>query len=154
MQVLVLAAPCNGVGQTTLAQRLAGQAKRTGARPVILLDAGPRGDLASRYAYKARPDLIIVPWDESCSGPEFGRLKAQPGGMIIVDAPLPEQPKALSETLSIADLVAVVVRPREDDFAQLGDLLEMIRAAEKPFVFLVNLVAIVGRARIAKRLGR
>ena len=139
MQVLVLAAPCNGVGQTTLAQRLAGQAKRTGARPVVLLDAGPRGDLASRYAYKARPDLIIVPWDESCSGPEFGRLKAQPGGMIIVDAPLPEQPKALGETLSIADLVAVVVRPREDDFAQLGDLLEMIRAAEKPFVFLVNL---------------
>ena len=138
MQVLVLVAPRNGVGRTTLVHRLACQAERTGAGPIVLLDADPAGDLTKRCAEKSEPDLIVVPWDESCSGPEFQKLKIARGGVIFVDAPLPEQRQALRQTLSIADLIAVVVRPREDDFTRLGDVIDEIRATAKPFVFVVN----------------
>lgn len=138
MQVLVLAAPRNGVGRTTLIQRLARQAKSTNGGPVVLLDADPAGDLAKRCAEKPELDLIVVPWDKSCAGPEFQHLKARNGGLIIVDAPSPERREALVQTLSVADLIAVVVRPREDDFAALGDVVAAVEAAAQPFVFLVN----------------
>lgn len=142
MQVLVLAAPRQGIGRTTLAYRLARQASRAGGGPVVLLDADPEGDLSKRCADGARPDalsdLIVVPWDRSCAGPEFQQLKARAGGVIIIDAPLPDRPEALGETLSVADLIAVVVRPREDDIALLGPVVAAIEAADRPCVFLVN----------------
>ena len=139
MQVLVLVAPRHGVGRTTLAHRLARQAIRAGAGPIVLLDADPRGDLSQICAEQPRRDLIVVPWDRSCAGPEFQKLKARGGGLIIVDAPLPEQPKALQDSLSIADMIAVVVRPREDDFTQLNAVVDAAKATAKPFVFVVNL---------------
>ncbi len=139
MQVLVLVAPRHGVGRTTLTHRLARQAIRAGAGPIVLLDADPRGDLSQICAEQPRRDLIVVPWDRSCAGPEFQKLKARGGGLIIVDAPLPEQPKALQDSLSTADMIAVVVRPREDDFAQLNAVVDAAKATAKPFVFVVNL---------------
>ncbi len=138
MQVLVLVAPRNGVGRTTLVHRLARQANRAGAGPIVLLDADRRGDLSQICAEEPQPDIIFVPWDDSCTGPEFQQLKTRSGGLIIVDAPLPEQPKALQQALSIADLIAVVVRPREDDFALLSGVVDAIELAAKPFVFVVN----------------
>jgi chromosome partitioning protein len=138
MQVLVLVAPRNGIGRTTLVHRLAQQANRAGAGPIVLLDADPRGDLSERCAEKAQPDIIVVPWDDSCIGPEFQQLKARNGGLIIVDAPLPDQPKALHQVLSIADLIAVLVRPREDDVALLGGVVDAIKLAARPLVFVVN----------------
>lgn len=138
MQVLVLAAPRDGVGRTTLIRRLAQQAKGSNGGPVVLLDADPGGDLTKRCAEKPETDLIVVPWDKSCAGPEFQQLKARSGGLIIVDAPLPERGAALAQTLSVADLTAVVVRPREDDFTALGDVVAAAEAAERPFIFLVN----------------
>ena len=139
MQVLVLLAPKSGVGRTTLARRLARQAIRSGEGPVVLLDADPRGDLTRICAEQPRRDMIAVPWDKSCAGPDFAQLKAGRRGFIVVDAPLPDQPKAMAETIAVADLVAVVVRPREDDFAPLGSIVEAIETAAKPHVFLVNL---------------
>ena len=138
MQVLVFVAPRSGVGRTTLVHRLARQAETSGAGPIVLLDADPAGDLAERCAAAPRPDLIFVPWDESCAGPEFQKLKAAKGGLIFVDAPLPEQRQAQRQTLSIADLIVVVVRPREDEFALLGDVIDEIKATGKPFVFVIN----------------
>ncbi len=138
MQVLVLVAPRNGIGRTTLVHRLALQASRAGAGPIVLLDADPRGDLSERCAEKAQPGIIVVPWDDSCIGPEFQQLKARSGGLIIVDAPLPDQPKALQQVLSIADLIAVLVRPREDDFALLSGVVDAIKLAARPLVFVVN----------------
>jgi chromosome partitioning protein len=138
MQVLVLTAPKNGVGRTTLVHRLARQALQNDAGPVVLLDADPRGDLTQICTEQPRQDIIAVPWDESCSGPKFQQLKARPGGLIIVDAALPDQPNTLQQVLLIADLVAVVVRPREDDVAQLSATVDVIEAADKPFFFLVN----------------
>ncbi len=138
MQVLVLVAPRNGIGRTTLVHRLAQQAHRAGVGPIVLLDADPRGDLSERCAEKAQSGIIVVPWDDSCVGPEFQQLKARNGGLIIVDAPLPDQPKALHQVLSIADLIAVVVRPREDDVALLGGVVDAIKLAARPLVFVVN----------------
>ena len=138
MQVLVLVAPRNGIGRTTLVHRLALQASRAGAGPIVLLDADPRGDLSERCAEKAQPGIIVVPWDDSCIGPEFQQLKARSGGLIIVDAPLPDQPKALHQVLSIADLIAVLVRPREDDVALLSGVVDAIKLAARPLVFVVN----------------
>jgi len=138
MQVLVLAAPRNGVGRTTLIHRLAQQARGTIGGPVVLLDAGPGGELAKRCAEKPETDLIVVPWDKSCAGPEFQQLKARDGGLIVIDAPLPDGRGTLGQALAVADLIAVVVRPREDDFAALGDVVAAAEAAQRPFVFLVN----------------
>ena len=138
MQVLVLVAPRNGIGRTTLVHRLALQASRAGAGPIVLLDADPRGDLSEICAKKAQPGIIVVPWDESCTGPEFQQLKARSGGLIIVDAPLPDQPQALQQVLSIADLIAVLVRPREDDVALLSGVVDAINLAAKPLLFVVN----------------
>ena len=57
MQVLVLAAPRNGVGRTTLAHSLARLALRNDAGPVVLLDADPRGDLSQMCAEQPRRRL-------------------------------------------------------------------------------------------------
>jgi chromosome partitioning protein len=121
-----------------LAERLARLAERAGAGPVVLLDADPNQELTQRCAEAGKSDLIVAPWDASCTGPEFLNLKAKGSGLIIIDAPPLEQRATLSQVLSIADLVAVVVRPLEDDFAPLGKMIDIIESAAKPFLFAVN----------------
>ncbi len=138
MQVLALAAPRSGIGRTTLVHRLARLVERAGAGPVVLLDADPDQELTRRCAEAGESDLMVVPWDESCTGPEFLNLKAKGSGLIIIDAPPPEQPATLGQVLSIADLVAVVTRPLEDDIALLGKMIDIIESAAKPFLFVVN----------------
>jgi len=138
MQVLALAAPRRGIGRTVLIDRLARLVERAGTGPVVLLDADPNQQLTQHWAKVGELGPIVVPWDESCTSPDFLNLKAKGSGLIIIDAPPLEHRAALSQALSIADLVAVVVRPLEDDFAPLGKLIDVIESAAKPFVFVVH----------------
>ncbi len=118
--------------------RLARLVERAGAGPVILLDADPNRALTQHWAAVGELGPIVVPWDESCTGPDFLNLKAKGAGMIIIDAPPLEHRATLRQVLSIADLVAVVVRPLEDDFTPLGKMIGIIESAAKPFLFVVN----------------
>ncbi len=118
--------------------RLARQVERAGAGPVILLDADPNRALTQHWAAVGELGPIVVPWDESCTGADFLSLKAKGPGLIIIDAPPLEHRAALRQVLSITDLVTVVVRPHEDDFAPLGKLIDIIESAAKPFLFVVH----------------
>ena len=118
--------------------RLARLVERAGAGPVILLDADPNQELTQHWSSVGELGPIVVPWDESCTGPDILNLKAKGPGLIIIDAPPLEHPADLCQALSIADLVAVVVRPLEDDFAALGKMIGIIESAAKPFLFVVN----------------
>ncbi len=137
MQVLALVAPRDGIGRTTLVKRLALQVELDGAGPVVLLDADPSSDLSNTCEGGER-NPFVVKWDASCASSAFHKLKTTSKGVVLVDAPPLGERGTLEEVLSVADLVAVLVRPRDDDFNLLGGLLDAIEQAGKPFVFIVN----------------
>lgn len=138
MQVLVLIAPRNGAGRTTLAGRLALQAERAGAGPVVLLDADPAAALSRWAEAQMALSPIVECWDASCAGPEFARLGQAGVGLVVIDAPEPARRDVLEQTLSVADLAAIVVRPVEEDLAGVGGTVRSIEAAGRPFLFVVN----------------
>lgn len=137
MQVLALVAPRDGIGRTTFVKRLALQVERAGEGPVVLLDADPSCELSNTCEGGER-NPFVVKWDASCAGPAFHKLKTASRGLVLIDAPPPNDRSTLDQVLSVTDLVAVLVRPRDDDFNLLGGLLDAIETAGKPFVFIVN----------------
>ena len=118
MQVLALAAPRRGIGRTVLIDRLARLVERAGTGPVVLLDADPNQQLTQHWAEVGELGPIVVPWDESCTSPDFLNLKAKGSGFIIIDAPPLEHRAALSQALSIADLAEKHMTPDQVAEAQ------------------------------------
>ena len=63
------------------------------------------------------------------------RLKA-----LKFDAPQPDQGAVFEETLSVADLALVVVRPEEEDLTRIDGIVSQIDVKGLPFIFVINRV--------------
>jgi chromosome partitioning protein len=140
MQVLVLAAPSQSAGRTMLAGRLAVRAEQAGAGPGILLDADPSEDLWRWAEGQTEPRPIAERWDESCTASELRKLEAAGAGLVVVDAPQPDQRAMFDQTLSVADLALVVVRPEEEDLTRIGGIVSQMETKGLPFIFVINRV--------------
>ncbi len=140
MQVIVLAAPNHSVGRTMLAGQLAVHAKQAGAGPAVLLDADSSEDLWRWAEGRTGPGPITERWDDSCTAPELRKLEAAGAGLVVIDAPQPDQRAVFDETLSLADLVLVVVRPEEEDLTRIGGIVNRVETRGLPFIFVINRV--------------
>lgn len=140
MQVLVLAAPSHSVGRTMLAGRLAVRAEQTGAGPAVMLDADSSADLWRWADGRSGPGSIAERWDDSCTATELQKLEAAGAGLVVIDAPQPDQGAVFEETLSVADLALVVVRPEEEDLTRIDGIVSQIDVKGLPFIFVINRV--------------
>lgn len=137
MRTIVLASRKGGVGKTTLSGHIAVQAERAGGRRVAVIDMDEQGSLSHwwnareadtpRFARVGEGGLLRTLEGLRNAGTEF----------VVIDTP----PYATDEICHIvrhADLVVVPVKPSPHDLRAVGETVDVIAAAGKPFVFVLN----------------
>jgi len=156
MRVFVAASRKGGSGKTVTSRHLAVAAIRAGVARVALVDLDPMQGL-SRW-WKRRPEDGIELIDLAPAGmprdtpPQriaaaqaaaerlagaIPSLAEQGFGLTIVDTP-PAADRIVQLAVEAADLVVVPVRPSPDDLDAVGETADLVTAAGRPMVFVVN----------------
>ena len=137
MQTIVLASRKGGAGKTTLCRHLAVEAQRRGCGPIALIDTDPQGGLAGWWNRRQADDPIFIP--SSLTDLERTIQTLADGGirLVFVDTP-PAVDTVIKQVIGIADLVIVPSRPSPDDLDAIGATIDLVEAAEKRMVFVIN----------------
>ena len=146
MKVISLCAQKGGVGKTTLAGHLAVQAEAAGAGPVALVDTDPQGSLA-HWWNERKAELPLFAAVSIADLPErIAEMRKAGVRLVIIDTP-PAITESIRAVIGASDLVLIPTRPSPHDLRAVGATVDLVEAAGKPMIFIVNGAA--HRARIA-----
>jgi chromosome partitioning protein len=124
-----------GSGKSTLAVHLAvvaGQRLR-----VLLVDADPQETVISWAKERTEPTPLVARADPGCIGDVLDGADGEGFDLAIVDCP-PHAAPGIKALLAATDHVVIPVQPTMPDLAAIGRTLAIVRAANKPFTFVVN----------------
>ena len=146
MRILVIASQKGGVGKTTLAGHLGVVAEQSGAGPVALIDCDPQGSLASWWNERTAEaphfaSVAIANLANHLQALDLAGIK-----LAIIDTP-PAVTDTIRAVLQVADLVLIPTRPSPHDLRAVGTTVELVEAAGKKMIFVINGAA--ARAKIA-----
>lgn len=145
MQVIVLASQKGGSGKTTLSGHLAVQAERAGAGPVALIDTDRQGSLSDWWNVREAETPAFVKTTFPRLLTDLDSLSKSGINLTFIDTP-PAITLAIRDVVVYADLVVIPTRPSPHDLRAVGDTVELVEAAKKPLVFVLN--GATRRARI------
>ena len=137
MQVIVVASQKGGAGKTTLAGHLAVEAERAGAGPVALIDTDRQGSLAAWWNAREAPTPLFVATTFPRLMTDLEALAARGVKLVFIDTP-PAITLAIRDVIVYATLVIVPTRPSPHDLRAVGATLEIVEAARKPLMFVLN----------------
>lgn len=137
MHVLVLASQKGGAGKTTLAAHLAVAAEAAGEGPAVLIDADPQGSLSAWWNVREAQSPALAPTTIAGLPEKLSALAGAGYQVAVVDTP-PAITEAIGAVVRSADLVLIPTRPSPHDLRAVGSTVELVRAADKPFVFAVT----------------
>ncbi len=138
MHVVMITAPADGAGRTTVAGWLAVEAEGAGDGLVVALDANDDQALVSWAQSEGFARPITGAWDHSCTSESLWRLEDEGVELVLVDCPVAEDGAPTAALLAAADLALIVVRPQGDDLAATERVVDLVDEAGTPFVFVVN----------------
>lgn len=145
MKVIVLANQKGGAGKTTIAGHLSVQAEADGAGPVALIDTDPQGSLSAWWNERQAPAPLFAQVELVNLASQLVALEQSGIRVVIIDTP-PAVTATIASVIGVADLVVIPSRPSPHDLRAVGSTVDLVEAAGKPMVFVVNGAAT--RARI------
>jgi chromosome partitioning protein len=137
MKTILITSQKGGSGKTMLAAHLAVEAERSGDGPTWLIDTDRQATLTLWHQRRKEetPGLLEVPFTRIAEG--LAKLSNQGAAYCFVDtAPTLSDQNAV--LLGSADLVLIPVRPSPSDLWAVADTVERVKAASKPFVFVIT----------------
>ncbi len=149
MRVIVFASQKGGSGKTTLAGHLAVQAALSGAGPVGLIDMDPQGSLAKWWNVRRSDEPAFIQSVFSNLYQDLAQARSRGFRLVIVDTP-PAITRALTEVISVADLVVLPTRPSPHDLYAIGATVDIVESMDKQMVFVIN--DATPRARITSEM--
>lgn len=145
MKVIVLANQKGGAGKTTLAGHLSVQAETDGAGPVALIDTDPQGSLSAWWNERQAATPLFAQVQLASLAGQLKELEENGIRVVVIDTP-PAVTKTIASVIGVADLVVIPSRPSPHDLRAVGSTVDLVEAAGKPMVFVINGAAT--RARI------
>jgi len=145
MKVIVLANQKGGAGKTTIAGHLSVQAEADGTGPVALIDTDPQGSLSAWWNERQAPTPLFAQVELVNLANQLVALEQSGIRVVIIDTP-PAVTATIASVIGVADLVVIPSRPSPHDLRAVGSTVDLVEAAGKPMVFVVNGAAT--RARI------
>jgi chromosome partitioning protein len=134
MQTIVFAARKGGCSKTTLTAHLAVAA--SGAYSVTLIDADPQHSLSDWWNDRKADFPALMEVSVQNLARELKKAEHQ-DGLVMVDTP-PLDSKTISAVIAVADLVVIPVKPSPHDLRGVSVTVDMVKAAGKPFIFVVT----------------
>jgi chromosome partitioning protein len=145
MRTLVIASQKGGVGKTTLAGHLGVMAGINKNGPVALIDTDPQASLSNWWNERKAETPIFASVSIANLANHLKELESGGVKLAIIDTP-PAITETIRLVIAVADLVLIPTRPSPHDLRAVGSTVEMVEAAGKPMVFVINGAA--ARARI------
>jgi chromosome partitioning protein len=155
MHVLVCASRKGGGGKTVCARHLAVAAVQAGLR-VVLVDLDPMAGLTRWWSRRAEDSLelidlspAVLPRDTAeqryaaavaAAGELAGATESLASAghqLLIVDTP-PAADRIVALAVASASAVIVPVRPSPDDLDAVGETVDVVQAAGRPMIFVIN----------------
>jgi len=138
MRTIVVASQKGGSGKTTLAAHLAVTIERARCGPAVLLDLDPQATLSGWWNQRDSDAPACAAAQSLSTLPEKLAELAEAGfAWAVVDTP-PAIGATNRVAIGVADLVVIPTRASPHDLNALGSTLEIVQAAGKPFVFVLN----------------
>jgi len=138
MKTIVVGSQKGGSAKTTLVAHLSVEAERVGDAPVWVIDTDQQGTLSQWHSRRQSetPQRAEIPFADLAKGLEALRGKHEAAYCLIDTAPADSQENAA--ILGLADLVLIPVRPSPNDLWAVGQTVAVVKAAGKPFLFVVT----------------
>jgi chromosome partitioning protein len=137
MKTIVIASQKGGSGKTTLSAHLSVEAERIGDVPVWIIDTDRQATLTRWHERRESdtPQRLEVAASRIQEG--LQKLDRDHIAFCFIDTPptISDQTTAL---LRVADLVLIPVRPSPADLWATGETVELVKAAGKPFLFVIT----------------
>lgn len=137
MHTICIAAQKGGAGKTTLARNIAVAAAQDGKR-VLCLDLDPQQSLRQWWQAREVDAPMMLNSDPAPHAlKETIEAARQQFDLVVIDTP-PAAPAWLADTLAIADLALIPVRPSPDDLRAVGATIGALNSARVPFAFVMS----------------
>ena len=137
MRTLVFATQKGGCGKSTLAAGIALAARRDG-HLVRLIDTDPQATLSSWQNRRRARDIVVdAVQDAGEIEPELRKLRREGTDLAIIDTSAGMNATTRTAILC-ADLCLLPTRPSIADLESTILTLRVVRAARKPFAFILN----------------
>ena len=138
MHTVMITAPAEGVGRTTLTAGLGLYAQQVEDGLVVSLDADNDPDLLQWARQQSLSRPITAAWDDSCTPENLDLLEREGVALVLIDCPLLAQNERIANVLAAVDLVLILVRPQSEDLDTVGSLIDLVESEGKPFIFVIN----------------
>jgi len=135
-----------GSGKTNFCAAASVEFERLGFGPVALIDTDPQGSLSDWWNAREAPTPQFAAVDIRQLPTHLTSLQNDGINLTIIDTP-PAISHVIHAAIAVSDLVVVPVRPSPSDLRAVGAIVDVIEAAEKDFIFVVN--AATPRTKIA-----
>ncbi|HXH43081.1 MAG TPA: ParA family protein [Bradyrhizobium sp.] len=143
MRTLVFATQKGGCGKSTLAAGIALAAQQDG-RLVRLIDTDPQATLSNWQRRRSAHDVVVEPiHDAGEIEPELRKLRREGTDLAIIDTSAGMNATTRTAILC-ADLCLLPTRPSIADLESTVTTLRVVRAARRPFAFILNQAPIRG----------
>jgi chromosome partitioning protein len=137
MHTLVFTTQKGGSGKSTLAAGIALAAQQAG-NLVRLIETDPQGTLSSWQSRRAAHNVVVESvYDAVDIEPHLQHLRSQGTDLAILDTS-GGMSAATRTAIFCADLCLVPTRPSIADLESAASTLRIIRAARRPFAFILN----------------
>ncbi|MEM1161452.1 MAG: AAA family ATPase [Pseudomonadota bacterium] len=137
LQVVALTSQKGGSGKTTMTGHLAVQAARTGKGPVAIIDTDPQGSIAGWGRSRTAEDPAVFTAVPSQLPGAIAALRAEGFKLVFVDTP-PAVTEAISDVVSLSDLVLIPTRPSPHDLRAVGATVDIVETHNRSMIFIVN----------------
>jgi chromosome partitioning protein len=124
-----------GAGKSTLSIHVGVAASYD--RRVALLDADPQGTLRAWSQVRPQESPSVMATKVATLAGDLDNMRARGVDLAIIDCP-PYITAESSRLVAMADFVIVPAQPTMPDIAGCQYAVNIIKAAKKPFVFVVN----------------
>lgn len=141
MKTLIWGQQKGGSGKSTLAAHVGVAAEMTGTS-TCFIDCDPQGSLGGWWKARATAGLEAPVLAAGTTAELPSKLKAlEKAGirLVVIDTPAAAGPE-VGKLFTFADLVCIPVKASPHDLRAVGPTIDMVKAAGKPFRFVVNMV--------------
>lgn len=137
MKTIVVTSQKGGSGKTTLVAHLAVEAERSGDTPSWVIDTDKQGTLSVWHERRENeaPRRAEVPFGTLAKG--LDTLARQQSAYCFIDT-APTISEQTIAVLKLADLVLIPVRPSPADLWAVAETLEIVKVAQKRFLFVIT----------------